>query len=48
MSASSSAWPQRWAGSRQGADLLLEIPAELGALQAGTELGAQWLRLPIF
>jgi molybdopterin molybdotransferase len=31
-------------GSLQGADLLLEIPAALGA---GTELGAQPLRLPI-
>jgi len=35
-------------GSLQGADLLLEIPAELGALEAGTELWAQLLRLPIF
>ncbi|MCT0231215.1 molybdopterin molybdotransferase MoeA [Synechococcus sp. CS-1324] len=35
-------------GSLQGADLLLEIPAELGALAAGTELWAQLLRLPIF
>jgi molybdopterin molybdotransferase len=34
-------------GSLQGADLLLEIPAELGALPAGTELWAQLLRLPI-
>ncbi len=37
-------------GSLQGADLLLEIPAALGALgalEAGTELGAQPLRLPI-
>jgi molybdopterin molybdotransferase len=34
-------------GSLQGADLLLEIPAELGALSAGTELWAQLLRLPI-
>ncbi|MCS5699627.1 molybdopterin molybdotransferase MoeA [Cyanobium sp. FGCU-52] len=34
-------------GSLQGADLLLEIPAELGALEAGTELWAQLLRLPI-
>ena len=34
-------------GSLQGADLLLEIPAELGALEAGTELWAQMLRLPI-
>jgi molybdopterin molybdotransferase len=32
-------------GSLQGADLLLEIPAELGALEAGTELWAQLLRL---
>jgi molybdopterin molybdotransferase len=35
-------------GSLQGADLLLEIPAELGNLEVGTELGAQLLRLPIF
>jgi molybdopterin molybdotransferase len=35
-------------GSLQGADLLLEIPAELGALEAGTELWAQLLRRPIF
>ena len=35
-------------GSLQGADLLLEIPAELGALAAGTELWAQLLRLPVF
>jgi molybdopterin molybdotransferase len=35
-------------GSLQGADLLLEIPAEAGALEAGTELWAQLLRLPIF
>jgi molybdopterin molybdotransferase len=35
-------------GSLQGADLLLEIPADLGALAAGTELWAQLLRLPIF
>jgi molybdopterin molybdotransferase len=35
-------------GSLQGADLLLEIPAELGNLEAGTELWAQLLRLPIF
>jgi molybdopterin molybdotransferase len=34
-------------GSLQGADLLLEIPAELGSLEAGTELWAQLLRLPI-
>ncbi|CAK6687496.1 Molybdopterin molybdenumtransferase [Synechococcus sp. CBW1107] len=35
-------------GSLQGADLLLEIPADLGSLSAGTELWAQLLRLPIF
>lgn len=35
-------------GSLQGADLLLEIPAELGALEAGKELWAQLLRLPVF
>lgn len=35
-------------GSLQGADLLLEIPAESGMLQAGTQLWAQLLRLPIF
>lgn len=35
-------------GSLQGADLLLEIPAELGALEAGTSLWAQLLRLPVF
>ena len=35
-------------GSLQGADLLLEIPAELGNLGAGTQLWAQLLRLPIF
>jgi molybdopterin molybdotransferase len=34
-------------GSLAGADLLLEIPAELGALEAGTELWAQLLRLPL-
>jgi molybdopterin molybdotransferase len=34
-------------GSLSGADLLLEIPAELGALEAGTELWAQLLRLPM-
>jgi molybdopterin molybdotransferase len=34
-------------GSLQGADLLLEIPAELGALEAGSELWAQLLRLPV-
>jgi len=35
-------------GSLQGADLLLEIPAELDSLEAGQELWAQLLRLPIF
>lgn len=35
-------------GSLQGADLLLELPAEAGNLSAGTELWAQLLRLPIF
>jgi molybdopterin molybdotransferase len=35
-------------GSLQGADLLLEIPAEQGPLEAGTELWAQLLRLPVF
>ncbi|MCT0224337.1 molybdopterin molybdotransferase MoeA [Synechococcus sp. CS-1328] len=35
-------------GSLQGADLLLEIPAELGSLGAGQELWAQLLRLPLF
>jgi molybdopterin molybdotransferase len=35
-------------GYLQGADLLLEIPAELGTLEAGTELWAQLLRVPIF
>jgi molybdopterin molybdotransferase len=35
-------------GSLQGADLLLEIPAELGQLEAGTELWAQLLRLAVF
>ncbi len=34
-------------GSLQGADLLLEIPAEAGTLEAGTELWAQLLRLPL-
>jgi len=34
-------------GSLQGADLLLEIPAEVGALEAGAELWAQLLRLPL-
>ena len=35
-------------GSLEQADLLLEIPAECGALEAGTELWAQLLRLPLF
>jgi molybdopterin molybdotransferase len=35
-------------GSLQGADLLLEIPADLGALEAGQLLWAQLLRLPVF
>jgi len=35
-------------GSLQGADLLLEIPAELGNLEAGTELWAQLVRLSVF
>ncbi|MEB3334109.1 MAG: molybdopterin molybdotransferase MoeA [Cyanobacteriota bacterium] len=35
-------------GSLAGADLLLEIPAELGNLEAGQPLWAQLLRLPIF
>ena len=35
-------------GSLQGADLLLEIPAEAGCLDAGAELWAQLLRLPLF
>jgi molybdopterin molybdotransferase len=35
-------------GSLQGADLLLEIPAEQGALEAGCELWAQLVRLPLF
>jgi molybdopterin molybdotransferase len=35
-------------GSLHDADLLLEIPAELGMLEAGSELWAQLLRLPIF
>jgi len=34
-------------GSLQGADLLLEIPAELGSLEAGTRLWAQLLRLGV-
>lgn len=35
-------------GSLQGADLLLEIPADQGDLEAGVELWAQLLRLPLF
>lgn len=35
-------------GSLQGADLLLEIPADCGDLEAGAELWAQLLRLPLF
>jgi len=35
-------------GSLQGADLLLEIPADLGCLEAGHLLWAQLLRLPVF
>ncbi len=35
-------------GSLQGADLLLEIPAEAGRLEAGHELWAQLWRLPLF
>ncbi|MFN5463517.1 MAG: molybdopterin molybdotransferase MoeA [Cyanobacteriota bacterium] len=35
-------------GSLQGADLLVEIPAELGNLEAGQRLWAQLLRLPVF
>jgi molybdopterin molybdotransferase len=34
-------------GSLQGADLLLEIPAEQGHLEAGTPLWAQLMRLPL-
>jgi molybdopterin molybdotransferase len=34
-------------GSLEGADLLLEIPAEQGHLEAGTQLWAQLLRLPL-
>jgi molybdopterin molybdotransferase len=34
-------------GSLQGADLLLEIPPEPAQLDAGTELWAQLLRLPL-
>ncbi len=35
-------------GSLQGADPLLEIPAELGKWEAGTKFWAQLLRVPIF
>jgi molybdopterin molybdotransferase len=35
-------------GSLEAADLLLEIAAEHSHLQAGSELWAQLLRLPIF
>jgi molybdopterin molybdotransferase len=35
-------------GSLEQADLLLEIPAELGSLDAGIELWAQLLRVPLF
>lgn len=35
-------------GSLEGADLLLEIPADQGALEAGVSLWAQLLRLPLF
>ena len=35
-------------GSLQGAELLLELPAEAAALEAGTELWAQLLLLPLF
>lgn len=35
-------------GSLQGADLLLEIPAEAGALEAGSQLWAQMLRRSVF
>ena len=34
-------------GSLQGADLLLEIPADQGDLEVGAELWAQLLRLPV-
>jgi molybdopterin molybdotransferase len=34
-------------GSLEGADLLLEIPAEQGHLEAGIQLWAQLLRLPL-
>jgi molybdopterin molybdotransferase len=35
-------------GSLQGADLLVEIPPESERLEAGSELWAQLLRLPLF
>ena len=35
-------------GSLQGADLLLEIPAEAGPLEAGSQLWAQMLRRSVF
>ena len=35
-------------GSLQGAELLLELPAEVATLEAGTELWAQLLLLPLF
>lgn len=35
-------------GSLQGAELLLELPAEAATLEAGTELWAQLLLLPLF
>ena len=35
-------------GSLQGAELLLELPAEAATLEAGTELRAQLLLLPLF
>lgn len=35
-------------GSLQGAELLLELPAETATLEAGTELWAQLLLLPLF
>lgn len=35
-------------GSLQGADLLLELPAASGSLEAGATVWAQLLRLPIF
>lgn len=35
-------------GSLQGADLLLELPADCGGLEAGASVWAQLLRLPLF